>query len=166
MGETVFREPVAPTPETHNTASFPHSDVTPDGFESETDVKPSERVVSGRPPIVVDLLDARPAYKTFDVESQTKEIDRFVNGEIERQKLKDTKDTYEKLVEGILKKLNLTETADPYAKIEGVHRYAKAQLKLQEAIKEHDELMNADPTSLSVDKMKRVLKERYGAATS
>lgn len=166
MSESVFREPVAPSPETFNTAEFPKSDTQPDGFEGETEVTPSEAVLTGRPPVLVDVLGIRMAYKTFDVEPKSKDIDEYINSEVKRQGLKDSRESYQKVVEAIEKKLGVTEESDLYTKLDKIAEYARIQQKLQAAIKEHEELMAADPLTLPVNKMRKVLQEKYGATTS
>ena len=164
--DSVFRSRVAPTPETFNTAGFPHSDTTPDGYESEGEVKPSERVMTNRLPLVADILGVGLAYKKLNIEEQSLEVDRFINTTIERQKIKDSKDSYEKVLEGTLKKLNLLEETNDFAKLDKLHQYAIAQNKLMEAIKENEELLAADPLDLPASKMRKVLEMKYGTSTS
>ena len=163
--DSVFRTRVAPTPETFNTAGFPHSDTTPDNYESEGEVKPSEYILTNRAPIVADILGVRLALGKLNVSEQSKTIDAFINSEIKRQKLADKKDVYEKLIEGSLKKLNLEAETNEFTKLEKLAEYATAQTKLLEAIQENEELLNGDPIDMPLGKMRKALEMRYGTST-
>lgn len=163
--ESVFRTRVAPSPETFNTAGYQKSDKTPDSYESEEGVKPSEYVKTNRPPLVVDLLGVRMALGKFAVKEHSLEIDQYLNSEIERQKIADTRDNYEKLINSALKKINLEGEQNEFTKLEKLHEYAVAQTKLWEAIKENEELTNGDPLDMPLPKMRKALELRYGTPT-
>lgn len=163
--KAIFREPVAPTPDNFETGEFKKSDIEPDATFSEEGPKPSEYIRTNRPPLVVDILGIRMAYGKLHTKEQAGEVDQFINSEIERQKAKDSKESYEKLYESIVKKLNLEGEQNEFTKLEKIAEYARIQTKLQEAIKETEELLAGDPLDMPLPKMRKALELRYGTNT-
>ena len=164
--DSVFRVKVAPTPDSFNSSGYQKSDITPDNFNSDEEVKPSERLLTNRTPLVVDILGIRMAYGKLNVKEHSSEIDSFINSEIKRQNIKDTKDNYEKILEASMNKLNLGSETNEFIKLDKLREYAVAQTKLWEAVKENEDLMKADIMDLPVSKMRKRLEIEYGTHTS
>lgn len=124
----------------------------------ETSLPPSLRLEAKQLPLIVDLLGAKPYYDTFDVKALSEKIDTYVNSEISRRELKDTEESYKSVIDEVTKKLNLPEDATVYSKLEKLVEYLRINQKMLDAITEKQELLTADPMSLSSAQLKKRLE--------
>lgn len=123
-------------------------ETTPDGSEPT----PNELVNLGRPPYLVDLLNARMAYETFDVKEQIGEIDEFI-----RDGLEDSRASYENAFNGL--KAHIKETGDIYTDLAQLRDYVRLQQKIKGIIKEKEEFEAKSPEDMGADELKRFLTE-------
>ncbi len=129
--------------------STPVEDVVTGG----TDPTPSEIIGLERPPYIVDLMKALPAYKTFDVKDRMELIDSFI-----REDNKDTRKDYESRFNEILKQIK--ETGDVYKDIDQLYEYVKIQNKIKDLIREQKEFEAKDPEEMSSDQLRRFFKQK------
>ncbi|MHB8483661.1 MAG: hypothetical protein ACYDBV_13185 [Nitrospiria bacterium] len=115
-----------------------------------------------QPPLITKELGLTPYYDKLNTKSLSQEVDGFVNSEIKRLHLKDDTHTYKSLVTEYSQKLDLEKIDDPFVKLEKLSRYARVQAKLLSAMKEHDDLMAADPSELTAAQYKKLLAIKYG----
>ena len=146
--KTLTRTPIEAeeAPVVQSSSSKDENRVPGDGAQPS----PSELVGLGRPPYVVDLLKARPAYETFDTKKTLQEVDEFIRDGIE-----DSRTSYEEAFNGI--KANLKETDDIYTLIAQLKDYVRLQSKVRELIKEKEEFEAKDPEIMSAEELKRLL---------
>jgi len=116
---------------------------------------PEELVKLGRPPYITDLLEARPAYETFEIESQLKAIDVYI-----REGIEDDENSYREALNGL--KQHIKETDDIYSTVEQLYEYVKIQNKIKEVIREQKEFEAKDPEDMTSDQLKRFFKEQNG----
>lgn len=153
---TKIEQPVSKPNETLKT------DVIPDNVGEDTKMPPSLRVEAKRLPLVVDILDAKEAYDTFDVPYLSENIDNLVNQEIKRRGLDDNEKSYKSLIDEIIIKLHLPTEATIWSKLEKILDYLRINQKMADAIREKEELLSADPLTLSPDKMKKLWEMSHG----
>lgn len=131
--------------------AHPHSDLPPSLYQE-----------SHKVPLVLEILKAPSAYQHFDMEFLTNDTDRFVIEEIQRLGLPDEAKSYQKVVESALDKLKIPEGTDIYTLMDKLHQYLRIQNKLYSALKEKEELMTADPLTMSASQLKRYLEYNHG----
>lgn len=112
---------------------------------------PGELVGLGRPPYIVDLLQARPAYETFDVKEQTALIDAFI-----REGIEDTRAAYQNALSGLRRQIK--ETGDIYTDLAQMKHYVELQMKIRGVLKEKEEFEAKDPFEMSSRELKRYFK--------
>ena len=154
---TIFRNKVEVLPEAQNAPQEPRSDKIPDTTSEYKEKPPSLRQKFKEPPLLIDLIEAKDIYDTFDVKEQSKEIDDFINSEIRRLNYKDDRKSYQKILDKYITKLDLRYT-DVYAKIEKLASYLRIEQKLLQGLKEREELLNTDITKLSSDRIKKYME--------
>lgn len=125
---------------------------------SNTIPNPSELVPLGRPPEICNLLEIGEAYKHFNMEAYTNEVDSFINGQIESQGLKDTKDSYKKVFESVLQK-SRAPRGDIYSLVERMREYVVLQNKLINIAKEKSEFEKKPIDEMDSKQLKRRMKE-------
>lgn len=126
------------------------------------ELPPSLYVETKRAPLVLELLEGVSAYMHFDMPMLSKEIDTLVLAEMRRLGLSDNHIDYQLVVDRALDKLDLPDDLDIYTKVEKLVRYLRIQHKLYSALKEKEDLMQADPLTLSAAKLKRYLELQHG----
>lgn len=114
---------------------------------------PEELVKLGRPPYITDLLEARPAYETFEIESQLKAIDVYIRDGIE-----DDETAYKAALSGL--KQHIKETDDIYSTVEQLYEYVSIQNKIKEVIREQKEFEAKSPEDMTADQLRRYFKEK------
>jgi hypothetical protein len=112
---------------------------------------PGELVGLGRPPYLVDLLQARPAYETFDVKAQTALVDEFL-----REGIEDTRSAYQNALSGLRRQIK--ETGDIYTDLAQMKEYVELQMKIRGVLKEKEEFEAKDPLEMSTRELKRFFK--------
>jgi hypothetical protein len=156
--KTLFRAPVEEKPpaesEKHDKSSETNIH-TPDSVEHT----PSVYKETHDRPYLADLLQLGEAYTHFDMETLTKETDDFIQSEIKRRNLTDDRETYNKLVDEMTKKLNLPEGIDQYTKMEQLHKLAMIHKKMVDAMLEREKLLEADPTTLTSSQLKKRIED-------
>lgn len=126
------------------------------------ELPPSLYLDSHKPPLVLELIGGVSAYDHFDMPYLSREINTYILEEITRQELSDTREDYQTVLDRALKHLDLPEGIDVYATVEKLVRYFRIQHKLWTALREKEELMAADPLTLSAPKLKRYLEMHHG----
>lgn len=104
---------------------------------------------------------AATIYNSFDVPLVCMEIDYLLQSEMAAKGLQDTKEAYEQLLRWYEKKVNLKDDVLVYTKLEKIVRMLRIHNKIRQAEREHDELMMADPSVLSADKLKKYINLKY-----
>lgn len=158
-GETAFRsavvnEPISAHPDTASPISeqaYPPDEMPPSLYQEANKV-----------PLVLDLIGGTSAYEHFDMKPLTKEIDGYISEEITRKGFSDTKEDYQKVLNEALDSLDMPVGTDVYAMVEKIVRHFRIQHKLYSALKEKQELMAADPSTLSAPKLKKYLEMNHG----
>jgi len=136
-------------------------DITTTTTTSSTDKSspsPKELVALNRPPYLVDLLEAKDAYNTFDFKDQAAEIDTFIQSEMERKELDDTRENYDKVLKGLWK--NIKPTDSVYTNTGQLRDYARVQQKLMTALEEKKKFEEMDPLEMSTKQLEKFLKEK------
>lgn len=123
---------------------------------------PSLRLAADRLPLVVDLLEAKPYYDTFDVKELSTRIDTYLNKEILRRGLDDSGAAYRTILEEVTKKLHLPSDATVWTKLEKIADYLRINQKLVDAITEREALTTADPLTLTAPQMKKQWELTHG----
>ena len=158
---TLFR--TAKEPETEAKPEKPREPSEEISTSEVKEVKPSEYPVIRKYPYLKEVLEIdSDAYNTFDVKPLSEEIDEFIRSEVERQKLKDTSESYKSVLDNLLKTIGLPEDINLYDKLDKIVRLVRIHKKLLDATREKEELLNSDPTKLSSSKLKELIKETGG----
>lgn len=150
---TLFRSPA----ENAKQAESPErpQEKTPQYATTEDTTNPSELTKLGRPPYIIDLMEGQEAYTTFRVEPLSKEVDDFINAEVERRGLKDTKENYKEVLDEIYK--NITPSDNIYTNLENLADWVRIQQKLIEALKEKEAFEAKDPLKMTAKELRRYL---------
>jgi hypothetical protein len=99
---------------------------------------PSLLVEAKQPPEICNLLEMGEAYNHFNMQSETNEIDAFINERIKSNGLKDDKSSYKKVFEEILTKSNAPRD-DIYSMIGRMKEYVALQARLIQLQKDKEE---------------------------
>lgn len=159
MDSTLFRSAVEAQPqESASEEKFPISDKA----HPIDEMPPSLYREAHKVPLVLDLIGGSSAYRHFDMTLLTNEVDRYISEEISRLGLEDSKNEYQQVLNKALDTLKLPEGTDVYAMVEKLVRHFRIQNKLYTALREKEELMMADPASLSAPKLKLYLERNHG----
>jgi hypothetical protein len=131
------------------------------GQVTETSGNASERPLAllGRP-YLTDMFEMGDAYKHFEMEFLTDSINDFVLTELDRTKVPQTKENYQKMIDNYLGKLHLPDDIDIYAKVEKLHDLVKVNRKLVEAVEEKKRLMSMDITDMNSSQLRRYIEEK------
>lgn len=118
---------------------------------------PSLYSEAGKMPLAGELLGAGLAWNTFDVNAQLAIIDSYLNAQRDREKLPDTSESYEKVLNRLTRALNLPENLDIYSRLDRIASFARIQEKLMQNLEERAALLTADPLTLPAKKLKEYL---------
>lgn len=136
--------------------------VISDRVTNSSELPPSLYVESHKPPLFLELIGGVSAYHHFDMESITNEINSYIIEDLHRKNLSDTHADYETVLNDALRTLKFPDGTDVYAMVEKLVRHYRIQHKLFTALKEKEDLMQADPLTLSAAKFKIYLEKGYG----
>lgn len=142
-------EPVSQTPVS---PSEPRNPNEPTIVTSEYTEKPASLQES---PYLNKMLEIGEAKDHFEMPLLINEINDFVINEIKRLKLTDTPSSYEKIVNKYLDTLKFGEQTDIYTKVEKIAELMKIDKKMIDAVREKEDIMTSDPTTLSSAQLKR-----------
>jgi len=131
-------------------------EITGDG---KTEPTPKELVALNRPPYLTDLLEAHQEYSTFDIKDQIGEIDTFIQAEMERKGLDDTREDYDKVLKELWKQI---KPSSVYTNIEQLRDYVRIQQRLIDDLEEKKKFEAMDPQDMSAKQLERFLKEHGG----
>lgn len=107
---------------------------------------------------IKDLWKVGEAENHFEMKNLLKEIDDFVLSEIERNKMKPTRGSYEEIIQKYEDKLKLPEGTDIYTRTEKVLELMKIDIKLLQALKDKEDLLKGDPTKMTSAQLKKYLE--------
>lgn len=156
--ENIARRPVEPQPEVKSEPTpFKRSEKQEVIYE-DGELLPSEYEIVKKYPLVVDLMGYKEQLSHFDMKPISKEIDIFLREEIKRLGLKDTKEAYQEVLDDYLKKAQIPKESDIYSKIEKLVQFVRIQAKLLKDLKEREDLLKADPATLSSAKLKQLIE--------
>lgn len=158
-GETSFRIVEEPVPAQEPSLSVSKVSETP---IPHSGLPPSLYLESKKPPLFLEILGGTGAYEHFDMGLLSRETDKYLNSEVIRLGLEDSPASYRKVLDSALEKLGLPEGTDIYATVEKLTRWLRIQNKLYTALREKEDLMAADPLTLSAAKLKIYLEKGYG----
>lgn len=124
-------------------------DTTPDHVE-----KPLEALEK---PYLTEIFGMGEAYSHFDMESLTNEIDGYVKSEMERQGMESSRKSYQEVIDSYLDRLKLPDNVSVYAKTEKVASLMRINCKLLETLKEKEDFLKSDPTTMSSSQLRRYI---------
>jgi DNA-binding transcriptional regulator GbsR (MarR family) len=122
---------------------------------SETEIPPSLKQEMKQKPYFADIFELGDAYHHFDMESHTHEIDSFINSEIKRKELDDTKANYKKVLDELYR--NVKPTDNVYTNTEKLLEFIRIQRKLLEVIKEKEEFEKKPLELMNSKELKRYI---------
>jgi len=150
---TIFRTQVKPQ-EAKEEVNTPRSTDIPD-FSPEYSKPPIEAE-----PYIETLWELGEEKEHFEMPSLLTEINEFVLSEIERNKMDKNHEAYEEVLNNYLKRLKLPDNVDIYTKTERVAELMRIDKKLLDNLRDKEALMNADPTKLNSNQLKKYIESR------
>lgn len=106
---------------------------------------------------IKDLWKVGEASNHFKMPELLSEINKFVLSEIERNKMTSNRESYKEIIAKYEKHLNLPDNIDVYTRTEKVAELIRIDVKLLQALKDKEDLLNGDPTQMSAVKLKKYL---------
>lgn len=118
-------------------------------LKEHSELPPSLYTEVNKAPLFLEEIGATGIYGQFNMTNLSNETDAFVRDEAKRMGYPDTKDGYLSALEILLEKCQFTGREDAYLKVEKIHGFLKIRQKLISREKEKENILTADPLSLS-----------------
>jgi len=121
--------------------------------------EPTEEPPSISKPLIIELLKIGEAKNHFEMPKLIAQINDFINSETQRMHLKDSRKSYEKILNKYLKQLKFPDETDIYIKIENLHKIMMIDKKLIEAMIEKEELKKKPIEELTSFQLRKIIED-------
>jgi len=120
-----------------------------------SEMPPSLYQEAKKVPYVLDVLEAPQIFKQFDYKYSVSELDRFINSEVSRRGLGDTKDSYKTVLDDLMKNIKGDSV---YMQVDRLIEWARIQSKLIQVAKDKEEFLKKPVEEMTVAELKKVIR--------
>jgi hypothetical protein len=150
---TLTRKPM--TSETEQSSGVKSESVVKETTGDGIGVPPSLYQESKITPYILEMFEATQVYKQFDYEDKVNELDSFINSEVLRRELGDTKESYKKVVDELYSKVKNKDSV--YIIIDQIIEWARIKQKLINVAKEKEEFESKSVDEMSSTELRRLI---------
>lgn len=118
----------------------------------------TEKPASLHDNLLSELLEINDDH--FNIPEDSKFLNEFILEEIKRQELEDTKESFKKILDDLIKRTNTPEGLDIYSKLERLSEFAKIQQKLIDLAQQKEELLKKPIEEMTSKQLKEYIEAK------